>query len=105
MSRRKQGWIENLVIAGGLALFLSLNGCANMFACTTDASYIVHPDGLKEVRYSSCKEQQGLDAKFGDVRVKVANSSTQEEVIAAVVNMQSQILVLIKEMQAKQAGS
>lgn len=100
-----KSWQENLIISGLAVMFLSLNGCANMFACTTEASYIVHPDGLKEVKYSSCKEQQGLDARFGDVRVKVANSSTQDEVIAAVVNMQGQLLQLIREQQAKGAGS
>jgi starvation-inducible outer membrane lipoprotein len=92
-----------LLIASMVALLLT--GCASMFACTTDASYIIRVDGSKEVHYSSCKEQQGLDARFGDVRVKVANSSTQEEVIAAVLSMQTQMMGMIKELAAKGAGS
>ena len=80
-------------------------GCAQFFTAKTKARYEIRPDGTKIVEYESDKEQIGLDAKFGDVRVKVAQSSTQEEVIAAVLSMQTQILQLIREQAAKGAGS
>ncbi len=74
-------WLFRALMA--CALLLWVTGCAKMFACTTDASYIIRSDGTKEVQYSSCKEQIGLDAKFGDVHVKVDKASTQESVTAA----------------------
>jgi hypothetical protein len=101
-------WFD-LIAAAVIVVFLAFNGygCAQMFTAKTKARYEIRPDGTKIVEYESDKEQVGLDAKFGDVRVKVDKASTQEEVIAAVLGMQSQILGMIKELAAagKLAGS
>ena len=96
---------ESLFIALAMVAILSLNGCAQMFTAKTKARYEIRPDGTKIVEYESDKEQVGLDARFGDVRVKVDKSSTQDEVIAAVLSMQSQVLQLIRDQASKGAGS
>jgi hypothetical protein len=85
-------WLKPLII---IVPLLALSGCAQMFACKTDASYIVRPDGTKEVQYSSCKEQIGLDAKFGDVHVQVDKSGTQESVVAASLQLQIKMLEIL----------
>ena len=93
-----------LKLSAGFAALAALaflsSGCANMFACTTDARYIVRADGSSETYYSSCKEQIGLDAdidpKSGKVHVKVDKSGTQEAVIAAVLQTQLQLMRMIE---------
>lgn len=77
-----------------LLLIPALGGCSRMFASRTEASYIVRPDGSREVRYSSDKEQVGLEALVdaaGGVHVKVDKAGTQEQVIAAA--LQSQLML------------
>jgi hypothetical protein len=85
-----------------LALMILLSGCARMFACTTDATYIVRTDGSKEIHYSSCKEQIGLDSDYdpatGRFHVKVDKSSTQESVIAASVQLQSRLVEMMGQL-------
>jgi hypothetical protein len=93
--------IENLIIAAALVVFLSLtSGCSSMFTAKTKATYTTtRPDGTKtEVVYESDKQQEGLYVKFGDVLVKVANASTQEEVIAAVLQSQATMLLLLDKL-------
>ncbi len=87
-----------LAIAVLFAFALSLSGCAQMLACKTDASYILRPDGSKEIIYSSCKEQIGLEATFGDAHLKVDKSGTQESVIAALAEQQKALADLLKTL-------
>ncbi len=82
-------------------IILFCSGCAKMFACSTEASYITRVDGSREVTYSSCKEQVGLDAqidpKTGAVHVKVDRASTQEAVMLKMVEMMQSLLPIIEK--------
>ena len=101
----KREWIENLVIAFLLAVFLSLNGCAQMFTAKTTVRIEVRPDGTCIGNYTSDKEQVGFEAAVCGGSVKVDKATTQEAVIAAVLSMQSQVLQLIRDQASKGAGS
>jgi len=86
-----------------LLLALVTSGCAQMFTSKTKATW-TEPGG-KSITYESDKEQIGLDAAFnpatGEFRIKVDKASTQEAVIAAVLQNQTQILQLIEKLSAR----
>jgi hypothetical protein len=88
----------------GLTLAL-LTGCAQMFTAKTNVQITVSPDGTCTAQYTSDKEQVGLEASVCGGSVKVDKAGTQDAVIAAVLQMQTQILGMVKEMQAAQARS
>lgn len=95
--------------AAGVALLLSLTmGCAQMFACTTDVTYIVRPDKTLEGSYSSCKEQTNfaadVDPSTGKASIKSDKSGTQESVIAASLLLQTKILDLLGPLLQKAAA-
>ena len=98
-----------ILLAVVLAVLLSVAGCAQMFACTTEASFEVtmSPEGKtlsRKVTYSSCKEQIGLDAQFAEdgtpKRVQVDKAGTQESVIAATAAVQLKMLDMISQLMA-----
>lgn len=85
-----------------LLLPLVLSGCAQMFACKTDASSVIRADGTRELTYSSCKEQVGLDAEIdpvtGKFHVRVDKAGTQESVVAAALAQQIMVGKLVESL-------
>lgn len=66
--------MKALLYAVGIALLLSLAGCAQMFACTTNANYEVG-----KWSYSSCKNQENFKAYLvldAEGRIKGLNIET-----------------------------
>jgi hypothetical protein len=89
--------IQASIIAGACLL----TGCASIFACETKATYTVHPDGTREISYSSCKEQIGLEAILPDgVHVRVDKSSTQEAAMAAALQLHLKLADMLQQLQA-----
>ena len=92
-------------LAALLAALMVLNGCAKMFACTTDVTYIVRPDKTVEGSYSSCKEQTGfradIDPSTGKARIESDKSSTQESIVAASLQMQLTLMRMLEQLLAK----
>lgn len=97
-------WGQRIILAAAGAIVLSLSmGCASMFTAKTKATW-TEPNG-KSITYESDKEQIGLDATFdpktGFFHIKVDKARTQEQVIAAVLQTQAQILGLLDKLAAR----
>jgi hypothetical protein len=74
-----------------------------MFTSKTKATW-TEPNG-KSITWESDQEQVGLKARFnpttGEINIQVERASTQEAVIAAVLQNQAQILQLIEKLSAR----
>lgn len=100
--KKSMRYLDDALIPLMVTALLLLTGCAQMFTAKTTASYRLHPDGTKEIIYSSDKEQVGLDVDFEEdakgnikkIRIRVDKSGTQESVIAASMAIQQQALKL-----------
>jgi ABC-type glycerol-3-phosphate transport system substrate-binding protein len=99
----KERIINTMAIAAILLAAILMSGCAQMFTAKTTATYRILPDGTKEISYSSDKEQVGLKVnleesagKVQSLKISVDKASTQEEIIAATLQNQSELLKLIQ---------
>ena len=110
--RLSRNWIENLIIAGMLVLFLSLNsGCgANFFTANTTASYEL-PNGEKLI-YSSNKDQQGFKVHMGagpDGKLRIldieSNSTTPEAAIAAAMQSMAKLVDTLNALVSQLAAT
>lgn len=106
----KKEWIENLIIAGCLVLFLSLTGCARWMTSRTEVHFnVVTKDGTTcSGEYVSDKEQQGLEAQLCGGTMKVDRSGTLEQVVAKTAELQATLGRIIEQLMplaAKAAAS
>lgn len=98
-----------VLLALGLAVLLSVAGCAQMFTSSTEANYQLLPDGTKIITYKSDKELQGVDVDIQEnkdgksVKIKVEKSNTLESVVAATLQMNLQLLKQLEALTQKAA--
>lgn len=102
---------EPIAVAAGLALLLSLAGCAKMLTCET---VVTHEAG--KFAYRSCKNQENLYAKAaldesGKIKdIEVTTTATTPEVamagaLAVQTELMRQLLPLLNKITAAMAGS
>lgn len=101
--------MKRFLIAWGLGLLLSINGCASMYLGETTATFET-PGGLKG-SYKSNKNQQdfsatatvGPDGKITGVEIKTS-ASTPEAAIAAALQAQTETLKMVGPLIQKGAA-
>ena len=107
-----RNWIENLIIAGILVLFLSLtSSCgANFFTANTTASYEL-PNGEK-LLYSSNKDQQGFKVHMGagpDGKLRILDiettAATPEAAIAAAMQSMAKLVDTLNALVSQLAAT
>ena len=107
-----RNWIGTLIIAAGLALFLSLtSGCgANFFTANTTASYEL-PNGEK-LYYTSNKDQQGFKVHMGagpDGKLRIldieSTATTPEMAIAAAMASMAKLVDTLNALVSQLAAT
>ena len=93
-------WIENLIIAACLLLFLSLTSCASTFTAKTDVTVEHLPDGTCRASFSSNKEETNLKAEVCGGKISVEKAGTLESVVAAVAATQASIAKTLEVLTA-----
>lgn len=105
MKTKRHPWLDALVWALLLAL---VPGCARMFTAKTTLHYEERrPDGTTVLAdWASDKDHVGLEAQLGDKpKITVDKAGTPESVIAAVLQVQLNLLQRLDALVAKLAAA
>lgn len=81
--------MQQIALAAMIAALLSIAGCAQMFTAKTKVA-VETPDC--KAWYESDKDQQGLEGEVCGGKIRVDKSGTPEAVIAAVLQVQLNLL-------------